>query len=150
MRARTKAKEDANFAAFHATATRLRAQGHDVVNPAENFGGSRDLPIGAYFCRDTHDITECDAVALLPNWRWSRGALFEVVVALRCGKLVVDSDRCLVILGLTLEWAVARLLALEAKGKAHAILSRSFIPPPRSKAPRITPRATTVAGTPKG
>jgi hypothetical protein len=136
MRARTKAKEDTNFAAFHAAAKRLRAQGHEVVNPAENFDGRRDLSIDAYFCRDTHDITECDAIALLPNWRWSRGALFEIVVALRCGKLVVDSDTLLVILGLTLEWAIARLLALEAKAKAHAILSRAFIPPPRGKAVR--------------
>lgn len=100
-----------NFPAFHAATAKLRADGHEVFNPAErdmerhgtdiskgNETGSvlqASLEHGfdlrtalgedlAWIC------AHADAVYLLPNWRNSKGATAERAVALALGLFVVE------------------------------------------------------------
>lgn len=100
-----------NFPAFHAAAAKLRADGHEVFNPAErdierhgvdiskgNETGSVlsatlqhgfDLRVAlgedlAWIC------AHADAVYLLPDWRNSKGATAERAVALALGLFVVE------------------------------------------------------------
>jgi hypothetical protein len=79
-----------NYPAFHAAAARLRARrGHDCVNPAEVNPESEvigsDLPSEQLWrsCmkRDLPMMIQCDAVAVLPGWKRSRGARLEVSLA---------------------------------------------------------------------
>lgn len=79
-----------NFPAFDGAAAELRAQGHEVFNPADH-----DREIG--FSEDTVDVPpdtlydmmrwdlarvmEVDAVVFLPGWQQSRGACAERTVA---------------------------------------------------------------------
>lgn len=78
----------------------LEANGHTPVNPLkviacldESCSPVRQtLPDGSFLhswqCYMRHDIIEMlksDAVAMLPNWRASKGADLEREVALRCG-----------------------------------------------------------------
>ena len=74
-------KEDHNFPAFHAAAKCLRAEGWDVVNPAENFGGRTDLPRETYLRKDITLLVTCNAIALLPGWFDSPGATLEYHIA---------------------------------------------------------------------
>ena len=97
-----------NFPAFFHAAKKLGDEGHDVVNPAALDAGD-DLPethYGAngqrawevstnqrqrYLKRDVKSLVECDAVAVLLGWRESKGAAFEVSVAIRLGMPVLDA-----------------------------------------------------------
>ena len=73
--------ENYNFEAFHAAARCFRQAGWEVSNPAENFDGRTDLPRERYLRADIAMISECDAIALLPNWEDSRGAKLEYMIA---------------------------------------------------------------------
>ena len=77
---------DNNFPAFHAWAARLRAQGFDVVSPAE-------LPEAETWemClrKDMRELPTCDAIALMPGWERSKGAHLELHVAHRLGMEVM-------------------------------------------------------------
>ena len=69
-----------NFPAFHEAADRLRAAGHEVVNPADlcnDIAGQW----AACMRRDLTAMLTCEAVALLPGWAKSRGATLECQVA---------------------------------------------------------------------
>lgn len=90
-----------NFPAFHAAAARLRAAGFEVFSPAEI--GEAQLPS----CQECNDeeaalqqgyttreamekeliwiCREADAVALLPGWQTSRGAMAEAAAAYAIG-----------------------------------------------------------------
>ncbi len=82
---------DCNFAAFHAAAERLARAGWKVFNPAENFGGRKDLPREAYLRLDLAMLAQCDAIAMLPGWEDSRGAKLEYLVAQELGCVVIDA-----------------------------------------------------------
>lgn len=83
---------DWNYPAFHAAAKRLRAAGHVVFNPAENFDGETHHPRHVYVRMDLRAVLDADAVAVLPGWFESAGARLEVAVARECGKSVLRAD----------------------------------------------------------
>lgn len=72
--------EDFNFPAFHAAAAHLRANGYEVVNPAEV---NPDTTLTWEQCMrlDIPQLCTCDAIALLPGWENSRGARLECHLA---------------------------------------------------------------------
>lgn len=72
-----------NFPAFHAEAARIRALGHEVVNPAElnQDGGTWQECMR----KDIAALCECDGIFMLPGWDVSRGALLEFDIASRLG-----------------------------------------------------------------
>lgn len=80
---------DLNFPLFHAEAQRLRAIGHDVVNPAEI---NVDPAKGWEDCMraDIAELVTCQAIAMLPGWQQSRGASLEHHIATQLGLQVID------------------------------------------------------------
>lgn len=77
---------DNNFPAFNDWASKLRAQGYDVVSPAEiQEAGSWELCLRA----DLRELCTCDAIALMPGWENSKGANLELHVAHRLGMAVM-------------------------------------------------------------
>ena len=83
--------DDFNFPAFHEAAERFREAGWDVANPAENFDGRTDLPRELYVAADMAMLTDCDAIAMLPDWEDSPGAKLEYLVAHELGCAVLDA-----------------------------------------------------------
>lgn len=102
-----------NFPAFHEAARRLRAKGHEVFNPAErdiarhgldiskgNMAGCEKLAaeqhgfnIREALADDLDFICrQADAVALLPGWQESRGALAEVHAARALDLLILSLE----------------------------------------------------------
>ena len=75
-----------NYPAFNEAAATLRAQGHTVLNPAEN-------PVPAcgtwqgYMRLALAQLVQCECIVLLPGWFDSRGALIERKLA-----AVLDMD----------------------------------------------------------
>lgn len=80
-----------NRRAFASAATRLRHQGYIVVSPHELGIGGGDW--GTAMRRCLAELVRCDAVAVLPGWRRSRGATIEAHLARQLGMPVVDSER---------------------------------------------------------
>ena len=74
---------DFNFPAFNAEATRLRALGHEVVNPAE-LNPDSDAP--------WHECMRRDLAALLEGWQKSSGAHLEMHVAHRVGMPILFAN----------------------------------------------------------
>lgn len=72
-----------NFPAFHEAAARLRAEGLEVVNPAELSVGVSDWE--ACMRADIKALCDCDAIVLLPGWESSKGAHLELHIAHRLG-----------------------------------------------------------------
>ena len=68
---------DCNYPAFHEAAAKLRAQGFEVENPAENQAPACGSWT-AYMRLSCAQLLKCDAVATLPGWQRSRGARIEV------------------------------------------------------------------------
>ena len=75
-----------NYDAFKAEATRLRALGFEVENPAEN---PEQDSWEAYMRVALRQMLTCDTIALLPGWIDSRGANLERNVAQKVGLTVV-------------------------------------------------------------
>lgn len=73
-----------NFPAFHAETARLRALGHQVVNPAEI---NADPTADWLDCMraDIKQLVDCDGIVLLPGWVGSRGAGIEYTLAISLG-----------------------------------------------------------------
>lgn len=72
-----------NFPLFNKVAELWRSRGYEVLNPAENFGGSKDVPYDVCIKRDIEQLKEeCYAIALLPAWEASEGARLELQTAL--------------------------------------------------------------------
>ncbi len=80
---------DFNVPAFNLAALRLRACGHEIVNPVEVV---TDLTTSWEECmkRDIAELVACDAVATLPEWHKSRGARLEVFIAGTLGMAVTS------------------------------------------------------------
>lgn len=73
-----------NFPAFHAEATRLRALGYDVVNPAEiNTDPGADW--SGCMRKDIAALVTCDEIALLDGWMASKGAQLERTIGQALG-----------------------------------------------------------------
>lgn len=64
-----------NYPAFNAAADVLRAEGLEVVNPAE---APKQDSWAAYMRHDKELLKNCTEVVLLPGWEKSRGARIEV------------------------------------------------------------------------
>lgn len=81
-----------NFPAFYDAEDELKKQGWEVINPARLDEEAGYSPISPDFVmddafllgaakRDLMGVIDCDAVAMLPNWDKSKGALAEFAVA---------------------------------------------------------------------
>lgn len=75
---------DLNFPLFHAETARLRAAGHEVINPAEINADPKAKWVDCMRA-DIAQLVTCDGVALLPGWPNSRGASLEVHIAQALG-----------------------------------------------------------------
>lgn len=73
---------DNNYPAFSQEAARLRAIGFTVENPAEN---QQQVDWQSYMRVAIAQLVKCDAVALLPGWQLSRGAMVEHRLAISLG-----------------------------------------------------------------
>lgn len=91
-----------NFPAFHEAAAILRANGFEVVSPAEKdlddgFDPTRTtqeqgFDLKAALRWDMEQVLAVDAVVALPGWEESLGAIAEVHLALAAGTRVVEYD----------------------------------------------------------
>ena len=73
-----------NFPAFHRVAARWRAQGFDVVNPAE-INENPSAEWADCMRSDIRELVTCEGIALLPGWEKSRGATLELHIARALG-----------------------------------------------------------------
>lgn len=79
---------DLNFPRFHAEARRLRAEGHEVINPAE-INPDQGARWEDCMRADIAQLVTCEAICLLPGFERSRGATLERHIALQLGMHVV-------------------------------------------------------------
>lgn len=77
-----------NFDAFNAEAARLRAEGHEVINPAE-INPDHEMPWAQCMRRDIAELVKCNAIYMLPGWKASKGATLEHHIAERLEMLVI-------------------------------------------------------------
>ncbi len=91
-----------NYPAFNAAAARMRALGHEVVNPVEvnhidDVHGTGN-PAEFYVANDllamlgAGGVAPCTAIALLPGWQGSVGARCEVALAITLGYRFFDAE----------------------------------------------------------
>ena len=83
--------KDMNYPEFYQRASDLREIGYDVINPADNFDGRQDLPIEVYLKECFKQVPTADAIALIPGWESSVGAVAELYVAQLCGLEVLSA-----------------------------------------------------------
>lgn len=67
-----------NYPLFNTVEQILRGLGYDILNPARQSAG---LTWAQYMRLGLKDVTDADAIALLPHWGDSKGALLETYVA---------------------------------------------------------------------
>lgn len=70
-----------NFPAFAFVSRRLREVGHVVINPAENWGGKKDVPRATCMRQDIQQVLLADGLAMLHGWENSAGARLERQIA---------------------------------------------------------------------
>ena len=87
-----------NYPAFNAAAAELRAEGHEVVNPAEmgeKYGTANEInadpqKLADLIIEELDALAMCDAIYLLPGWEKSPGTRRELGVALApCNRLQI-------------------------------------------------------------
>ncbi len=66
---------------FDAAETLLREQGYSVVNPMKLNHEQHDKSWESYMKVCIRELTECDAVYMLPNYQLSKGAMYEFLLA---------------------------------------------------------------------
>jgi hypothetical protein len=79
---------DFNYPAFNAAAERLQALGHDVLNPVttETLNESGAPQTWDWYMRHAiRLVLEAEAIALLPGWPDSRGAVLERTIGRSLG-----------------------------------------------------------------
>lgn len=81
-----------NYPAFDAAAGILDDCGYGVSNPAQ-YPVVDGEPWAECLRRDLADLLQCEGVATLPGWSFSKGARFEVSVAKRLGMPVKSVDK---------------------------------------------------------
>lgn len=100
-----------NFPAFHYATAKLRNEGHEVFSPAEadNFRHGADISVGniegdeeqatrehGFSLRDALAVDaawicrEAEAVALLPGWTKSKGAVAEQALGRALGLTILE------------------------------------------------------------
>lgn len=84
-------KPDLNFELFNTAAKAWREAGWFVFNPAETDNGSKDKPREWYLRMDLVSLADSDAIALLPGWKRSKGALLELYIAKELGLEIYDA-----------------------------------------------------------
>lgn len=67
---------------FAVAEERLKAEGHQVINPTWKPLG---LPYKQYIDMGLMELSQCDAIYLLSNWKDSKGARMEYIYALTVG-----------------------------------------------------------------
>jgi Domain of unknown function (DUF4406) len=77
-----------NHETFNRYAKLLRDRGHQVINPAENDGGSTDKSWSFYMELDISNLLVVDSVVVLSGWEFSTGAKIEVLVAQAIGRTI--------------------------------------------------------------
>jgi Domain of unknown function (DUF4406) len=70
-----------NYPAFNAAEAALRTAGHDPINPARTEGREDCASWLDYMRASLRDLADADGVALLPDWKTSRGARLEEHIA---------------------------------------------------------------------
>lgn len=81
---------DHNFPAFNEAAKGLLEDGYWVINPAD--GGVIDgWEWSDYLRQDIKDLMAADAIYMLPDWRFSRGARLEYTIAVELGMDVMGN-----------------------------------------------------------
>ena len=71
---------DAVKSKFTAATHELQALGHEAVNPLEN-GVTYHEPYEMHMKADIGMLLQCDAVYMLSDWEYSRGATLEKSIA---------------------------------------------------------------------
>ena len=79
--------KDFNYPVFNLAASRLREMGHEVFNPAESeTSADAENARRKWLAEDTEYICKhAEAVALLPGWEQSKGAIAEGALAIALG-----------------------------------------------------------------
>jgi hypothetical protein len=80
--------KDLNFPAFHREAAHYRAQGHDVVNPAE-VNADPTMSWNTCMRKDIPELCTCDGILMMPGWERSKGATLEHYIARQLDMQVV-------------------------------------------------------------
>lgn len=93
-------KPDYNFPQFHEVEDALRewlgspaqsTDDHEVLNPADDFGGDASRPVVDYMLMDIQQVLTADVIVLLPGWQHSEGSGREVSVAMWTGKRFMNA-----------------------------------------------------------
>lgn len=77
-----------NYPAFHTEAARLRAMGHEVLNPAENPAPPCGTWAG-YMRMALAQLLQCETIRMLPGWENSDGSKLEIYNARHLGMTII-------------------------------------------------------------